>query len=102
MLRKTSLDELPQFINVLKGEMSLVGPRPPIPSEVEKYEIWQRRRLSMKPGLTCLWQITPRRNEISFEEWMNMDLKYIDTWSLGLDFKIIFSTVLVMLSGAGR
>ena len=82
--------------------MSLVGPRPPIPSEVKEYEIWQRRRLSMKPGLTCIWQITPRRNEISFKDWMHMDLKYIDTWSLDLDFKIIFSTVLVMLTGAGR
>jgi len=82
--------------------MSLVGPRPPIPSEVEEYQIWQRRRLSMKPGLTCIWQITPRRNEVSFEEWMNMDLKYIDNWSLGLDFKIILSTALVMLTGAGR
>ncbi len=82
--------------------MSLVGPRPPIPSEVKEYEIWQRRRLSMKPGLTCIWQITPRRNEVSFEDWMHMDLKYIDTWSLGLDFKIIFSTLLVMLTGAGR
>ncbi len=99
---QASLDELPQLINVLKGEMSLVGPRPPIPSEVKEYEIWQRRRLSMKPGLTCLWQITPHRNEVSFEDWMHMDLKYIDTWSLGLDFKIIFSTVLVMLTGAGR
>jgi lipopolysaccharide/colanic/teichoic acid biosynthesis glycosyltransferase len=87
---------------VLKGEMSLVGPRPPIPSEVKEYKIWQRRRLSMKPGLTCIWQISPHRNEVSFEDWMNMDLKYIDTWSLGLDFKIIFSTVLVMLSGGGR
>jgi exopolysaccharide biosynthesis polyprenyl glycosylphosphotransferase len=102
LLRKTSLDELPQLINVLKGEMSLVGPRPPIPSEVKEYKIWQRRRLSMKPGLTCIWQISPHRNEVSFEDWMNMDLKYIDTWSLALDFKIIFSTVLVMLSGGGR
>ncbi len=102
LLRMTSLDELPQLINVLKGEMSLVGPRPPIPSEVKQYEIWQRRRLSMKPGLTCIWQITPHRNEVSFEDWMHMDLKYIDIWSLGLDFKIIFSTVLVMLTGAGR
>lgn len=82
--------------------MSLVGPRPPIPSEVKEYEIWQRRRLSMKPGLTCLWQITPQRNEVSFEDWMHMDLKYIDTWSLCLDFKIMFSTMVVMLTGAGR
>jgi exopolysaccharide biosynthesis polyprenyl glycosylphosphotransferase len=101
-LRKTSLDELPQLINVLKGEMSLVGPRPPIPDEVEKYDAWQRRRLSMKPGLTCFWQITPHRNEVSFEEWMNMDLEYIDNWSLGLDFKILGKTIGVMLRGTGR
>ena len=73
------MDELPQLINVLKGEMSIVGPRPPIPSEVGKYDNWQRRRLSMKPGLTCLWQITPCRNDVCFEEWMNLDLQYIDT-----------------------
>jgi len=102
LLRKTSLDELPQLINVLKGEMSLVGPRPPIPAEVEKYDIWQRRRLSMKPGITCLWQCTTDRNEILFEEWMNMDLKYIDNWSLKLDFKIMLRTALVMLMGEGR
>ncbi|MBW1797839.1 MAG: exopolysaccharide biosynthesis polyprenyl glycosylphosphotransferase, partial [Deltaproteobacteria bacterium] len=102
LLRKFSLDELPQLINVLKGEMSLVGPRPPIPSEVKEYDVWQRRRLSMKPGLTCLWQIAPRRNEMSFKEWMDLDLEYIDKWSLGLDFKIILKTVSVMVSGTGR
>jgi len=101
-LRKTSMDELPQLINVLKGEMSIVGPRPPIPSEVGKYDNWQRRRLSMKPGLTCLWQIRSGRNDVSFEEWMNLDLKYIDNWSLGLDFKILLKTPLAVLSGAGR
>jgi len=101
-LRKTSIDELPQLINVLKGEMSIVGPRPPIPSEVEKYDNWQRRCLSMKPGLTCLWQIRSGRNDVSFEEWMNLDLKYIDNWSLGLDFKILLKTPLAILSGDGR
>ena len=101
-LRKTGLDELPQLINVLRGEMSLVGPRPPIPSEVEKYDMWQRRRLSVRPGLTCLWQITSNRNNISFEEWMNMDLEYIDNWSLGLDFKILLKTPWVLLMGEGR
>ena len=101
-LRKTGMDELPQLINVLKGEMSLVGPRPPIPSEVEKYDMWQRRRLSMKPGLTCLWQVTPDRNEITFHEWMQMDIEYIDNWSLGLDFKIFWKTIWVMLTGSGR
>lgn len=101
-LRKTSMDELPQLINILKGEMSLVGPRPPIPAEVEKYEIWQRRRLSMKPGLTCIWQVTPNRNEVSFKEWMKMDLDYIDSWSLWLDLKILLKTVQVVFMGAGR
>jgi exopolysaccharide biosynthesis polyprenyl glycosylphosphotransferase len=99
-LRKFSLDELPQLSNVLKGQMSLVGPRPPIPSEVEKYERWQRRRLSMKPGLTCIWQVRGR-NEIDFEEWMALDLEYIDNWSLTLDARILLKTVPVVLSGKG-
>ena len=102
LLRKTSLDELPQIINVLRGEMSLVGPRPPIPAEVAEYEVWQRRRLSMKPGLTCVWQCAPKRNEIGFNEWMKMDLSYIDNWSLWLDFRIILHTVKVVLLGEGR
>ena len=101
-LRKTSLDELPQLINVLRGEMSIVGPRPPIPDEVEKYELWQRRRLSMKPGLTCIWQVQTNRNDISFAQWMDMDLQYIDSWSLWLDFKIIGQTVPVVFLGQGR
>jgi exopolysaccharide biosynthesis polyprenyl glycosylphosphotransferase len=99
-LRKSSMDELPQFINVLKGEMSLVGPRPPIPEEVSRYERWQRRRLSMKPGITCFWQISGR-NQVKFEEWMEMDLKYIDNWSLKLDFIILFKTIPVIFSGRG-
>ena len=102
LLRKTSLDELPQIINVMRGEMSLVGPRPPIPSEVDEYETWQRRRLSMKPGLTCVWQCAPKRNEIGFKDWMKMDLSYIDNWSLWLDLKILFQTVKVVFSGEGR
>jgi len=101
-LRKTSLDELPQLINILKGEMSLVGPRPPIPAEVEQYDDWQRRRLSMKPGLTCLWQIIPDRNEVSFADWMRLDLEYIDNWSLKLDFGIMLKTSAVILIGSGR
>jgi lipopolysaccharide/colanic/teichoic acid biosynthesis glycosyltransferase len=101
-LRKTGLDELPQLINILKGEMSLIGPRPPITAEVEKYDLWQRRRLSMKPGLTGLWQSIPTRNAVSFKEWMNLDLKYIDNWSLGLDFKILLMTARVMVTGTGR
>jgi len=99
-LRKFSLDELPQMINVLKNDMSLVGPRPPLAEEVEKYERWQRRRLSMKPGITCLWQISGRSN-IDFDEWMKLDLQYIDHWSLGLDFKILFKTIPAVLSARG-
>lgn len=102
LLRKTGLDELPQLNNVLKGEMSLVGPRPPMPDEVKKYDVWQRRRLSMKPGLTCLWQIRPDRNDIDFEKWMKLDLEYIDNWSLWLDFRILFRTVWVMIGAKGR
>ncbi len=101
-LRKTSLDELPQLINVVRGEMSLIGPRPPIPEEVTKYQLWERRRLSMKPGVTCLWQIEPRRNEVSFERWMALDLQYIDNWSLWLDFTILCRTALAVVLGRGR
>lgn len=100
-LRKTSLDELPQFINVLKGEMSVVGPRPPIPSEVKQYKRWQNRRLSMKPGITCIWQVSGRNN-IPFDQWMKMDMQYIDTWSLKLDMIILLKTVRVVLSGDGQ
>ncbi len=101
-LRKTSLDELPQLFNVLRGEMSLVGPRPPIPGEVAQYDLWQRRRLSMKPGITCLWQIAPRRNDLSFDQWMKLDLQYIDTWSLFNDMKILLLTIKAVFTGAGR
>ena len=100
-IRKTSIDELPQLFNILWGDMSLVGPRPPLPSEVEQYEPWQRRRLSVKPGLTGMWQVSGR-NQIDFDEWMRMDLDYIDNWSLWLDIKIILKTVpaVVLRSGA--
>lgn len=99
-LRKTSLDELPQLFNILKGEMSLVGPRPPIPGEVEQYRSWQRRRLSMKPGLTCIWQVKGR-HEVTFEDWMRMDMEYIDNWSLLLDLKLILQTIPSILRGSG-
>ncbi len=99
-LRRWSVDEVPQFFNVLKGDMSLVGPRPPIPDEVQRYERWQRRRLSMKPGLTCLWQINGR-NSIDFDEWMRLDMSYIDNWSLGLDFKILARTIPAVLFARG-
>ncbi|WP_027358836.1 sugar transferase [Desulforegula conservatrix] len=101
-LRKTNLDELPQLINVLKREMSLVGPRPPITSEVNSYEIWHRRRLSMKPGITCLWQIAKNRNDISFDNWIKLDLKYIDSWSIILDFKILVMTFNTVFLRSGR
>jgi len=100
ILRKFSIDELPQLWNVLKGDMSIVGPRPPLPVEVEIYEVWQRRRLSLKPGLTCIWQVSGR-NKVDFDRWMAMDLEYIDHWSLWLDFKIMFKTLFVVLFGYG-
>jgi exopolysaccharide biosynthesis polyprenyl glycosylphosphotransferase len=99
-LRKFSLDELPQLWNVFRGEMSIVGPRPPVPEEVERYERWQRRRLRMRPGLTCLWTLAGR-DEVDFDEWMRLDLEYIDRWSLTLDMQIILRTIPVVLFGRG-
>jgi exopolysaccharide biosynthesis polyprenyl glycosylphosphotransferase len=100
-LRRTSIDELPQLWNVLRGEMSLVGPRPPLPSEVLDYDIWHRRRLSMQPGITGLWQVAARR-EADFDRWVRLDLDYIDRWSLWLDLKIMVRTIPAVLAGEGR
>ena len=94
-IRKTSIDELPQLFNVLKGDMSLVGPRPPIPREVEQYNSYQMQRLAVKPGLTCIWQVSGRNN-IGFDEWVEMDIEYIKTRNLWLDIKLIFKTVGVL------
>jgi exopolysaccharide biosynthesis polyprenyl glycosylphosphotransferase len=99
-LRRTSLDELPQLLNILRGDMSFVGPRPAVIEEVEQYEPWQRRRLSMKPGLTCLWQVSGR-SDLTFDEWMRLDLEYIDNWSLWLDVKIALKTIPAVLLGKG-
>lgn len=100
LIRRASIDELPQFWNVLRGDMSVVGPRPPLPAEVAKYERWQRRRLSVKPGITCTWQVSGR-SDISFERWMELDLRYIDTWSLWEDTKILVRTIPAVLTGRG-
>jgi exopolysaccharide biosynthesis polyprenyl glycosylphosphotransferase len=100
LLRRLSIDEWPQLFNILKGEMSFVGPRPPLPAEVQQYERWQRRRLRMKPGLTCLWALEGR-NQLDFRRWMRLDLDYIEHWSLLLDLKILFRTIPRVLSGKG-
>ncbi len=102
ILRKTGLDEVPQLINVIRGEMSLIGPRPPVASEVVKYERWQLRRLSVKPGITCSWQATPNRHSVNFERWMKMDLKYIDNWSLFEDVKLFFRTFVGFFLASGH
>ncbi|HDY67918.1 MAG TPA: sugar transferase [Candidatus Scalindua sp.] len=102
ILRRFSLDELPQLYSVLRGDMSLVGPRPPLIGEVDRFESWQRRKLSLKPGLTCLWQVSGRNEIRDFDDWAKLDLEYIDNWSLWLDVKIFFKTVYVVLSGSGR
>lgn len=98
-IRKVSIDELPQLWNVFKGDMSMIGPRPPLPSEVAKYERWQRRRLSMKPGIVCLWQVSGNYLVKDFTEWVRLDLEYIDRWSLKLDAKIFFKTIPTVLFG---
>ena len=99
-LRRTSIDELPQLFNILRGDMSIVGPRPPLPAEVAQYSDWDWGRLAVRPGLTCYWQISGRSN-LSFEEWMRLDLQYIEEQGFLTDMRIIFRTVGVVLRGEG-
>ena len=96
-IRKTSIDELPQLINILKGDMSIVGPRPALPREVAQYTDYERQRLYVTPGLTCYWQVQPNRNELTFDEWMELDLKYIQDRNFWLDWKLIFQTIWAVL-----
>jgi lipopolysaccharide/colanic/teichoic acid biosynthesis glycosyltransferase len=101
LIRKCSVDELPQLINVIKGDMSLVGPRPPLPREVEQYNEYQRQRLAVTPGMTCYWQIQPSRNDLSFEEWLEWDIRYIRDRSIKTDIKILFKTIGAVLGLEG-
>ena len=101
-LRKTSLDELPQLWNILKGDMSLVGPRPALPREVAQYDEHARQRLAVTPGLTCYWQIQPKRNSLSFEKWLELDLKYIEERSLLVDWRIMFGTISAVVHMEGE
>jgi len=101
-LRKYSLDELPQLFNILMGDMSIVGPRPSLPSEVARYDAWQYRRFAVRPGLTCFWQVSPSRYQISFDDWMRLDLKYVTDWNLRLDADLILRTFRVVLGGTGE
>ena len=102
ILRKFSLDELPQIYSILKGDMSFIGPRPAGDNEYPDYQDWQRRKLSVVPGMSCLWQVEGRNKIDSFDEWVKLDLKYIDNWSLWLDCKIFFKTIIVVLQGSGK
>jgi lipopolysaccharide/colanic/teichoic acid biosynthesis glycosyltransferase len=99
LLRKFSFNELPQLWSVLKGDMSLVGPRPAFPHELERYELWHKRKLTVKPGLTCLWQVSGRNRISSFDEWVRLDLEYIDRWSLWLDLEILARTAIHVVAG---
>lgn len=101
-IRKTSIDELPQLLNVLRGDMSIVGPRPALPREVEQYDEYQKQRLYVQPGLTCYWQIQPDRNQLSFQEWMDLDIEYIQERSFLTDWKVIFKTVGTVLGMHGE
>jgi len=101
LLRKYSINELPQLWSVLKADMSLVGPRPAFPHELARYDFWHKRKLSIRPGITCLWQIRGRNKVSDFDEWVRMDMEYVDNWSLWLDFKILVWTAWVVLKGTG-
>ena len=101
-IRKTSIDELPQLLNILRGDMSIVGPRPALPREVSEYGEYERQRLFVTPGLTCYWQIQQNRDKISFDDWMDLDVKYINEQSFMVDWKIIFKTVFVVITGQGE
>lgn len=102
IIRKTGVDELPQLINILRGDMTIVGPRPALPDEVSEYKGYEKQRLYVTPGLTCYWQIQPNRNDISFDDWMNLDMKYIQERSFVVDWKIIFGTVKTVIHHEGR
>lgn len=101
-IRKTSIDELPQLLNILKGDMSIVGPRPALPREVEQYSDYEKQRLYVTPGLTCYWQTQPQRNDLSFEEWLELDIKYIQERGFFVDWKTILKTFLVVFKGGGQ
>ena len=101
-LRRYSLDEIPQLYSVLKGDMSAVGPRPPLVTEYEKYSEWHRKKLQVKPGMTCLWQVSGRNKIKEFDEWVRLDLEYIRRWSLGLDLRILVKTLREVLAGSGK
>ena len=101
-MRRYSLDELPQLYSVLKGDMSLVGPRPPLVTEYERFTPWQKRKLAVKPGITCLWQISGRNRVRDFDQWVRLDLEYIRTWTLGLDCRILWRTLGEVFRGSGK
>jgi lipopolysaccharide/colanic/teichoic acid biosynthesis glycosyltransferase len=101
VLRKFSINELPQLWSVFKGDMSLVGPRPAYPHELERYELWQKRKLCVQPGITCLWQVRGRNKISNFDDWVRMDFEYIDNWSLWLDCRILLKTIFAVVGGSG-